>query len=387
MKLIGHSILSVACIFIALIGAMEMQRYFIGEPPIPKDLVVYSAAFHVVQQGLDPYFMPHLEPLESPWYPIGYGPCAFLNPPWFLTLFTPLLLISMPSLFLVWRVATVLATLFAAYLLIAPKKPDEWAALLALSLFNLPLSVCLHWGQLGGFIALGAALLLFGFHSRSACALALGILLSSVKPHSYLIFSIFVVTATFVRFSWKTTLRCICVVLAVLILTHLWSPQLFPGWLSSIFGEQTAGSQSIYVLWADTIGNLISFHLGYPQPHIALVAIFVCFVLLFGVMSVFKKWLPYEELLILLIPLSSAVAPHGGIHDRVLLPLLPLIYWRRLSYQMRLFNLVSLGLAQFVGSELIVSTGKFAATWWIPWFVAILIFVNIKAISRLRVQQ
>ncbi len=179
--------------YVALAAALLAEAAVLYPPPFNlTDYLVFWEAGHMFASGASPY---DLAQWQEPGARFG-GHLAYLAsnprgvpwpyPPWTVYLFVPFGLL--PPELGTWalHLASV-ATGIGAAILIARLVPwrSRWtyAAFLVLVATFQPLVIAARWGQFGGFLLLGVALVATALTSGGTLAYVLGALLLATKPH------------------------------------------------------------------------------------------------------------------------------------------------------------------------------------------------------------
>lgn len=363
-----------------LFGVSVVLRYLAPSETPPFDTVVYSTAYSVASQGLNPYDTALLAPLQDPWYPPGYGPCPFLNPPLLLSIFGPVLRLEISEVGWWWRVMSVVASLAGAFLLMGTLSARRVALATAVTLCNVPLWAALHWGQFGGFLLLAIAMCWKGLKSRSPFLLGFGLTLLACKPLTFYLFLLVVAFEMVYRFSLRKILLSVAIPVSGFLLAAVQFPVATKGWWKSGFGSQVGSDHSVFLFNTDTLGSLISYAVGYEKPSPAILSVVVLLSIVFTLYFCIRRKEQSERLLSLIIPISAIVTPYGWLHDRVVLAPLLLTYWGALDARGRTVLLLALIGLQSAAASVLGATGNLGSVWWYSWVVLLVLIVLRKSV-------
>lgn len=369
-----------------LITFLAIQKLipYLSSNFVLRDLIVYHCAILVALKGQNPYDVNLLGLLESAWYPTGYGPCPFLNPPIALLLLSLFSKISVYSMSILWNILSIVSVIWAAILIAKPNKIYSISSTIACALYNSPLLLVLHWGQLGAFMALGISLIWYSCWSINPFLFGLGITILLMKPQSYFLFILFAFYYAKKYFSLRQNILAMSFPTFSVICTIIFFPEACLGWIKSSFGSQAGTKESLFSFWSDTLGSMISYYCSFTSPNILLLFGVAGVSLLVFANIVYKKIISDRDLMIISLPLSAFLTPYGWMHDRVILCLLPLFYWRMLSAKFRIFYLLFIFLIQFLISYEVQMTGKMGAAWWFaPLCILVVIMLSKTSKSTL----
>ena len=353
--------------FLLIFGASVVVQYLSPREAIPFDTVVFSTAHSVALQGLNPYDTTLLAPLQAPWYPTGYGPCPFLNPPLLLLLFSPLLHLDVEVVGWWWRLSSVFASIVGALILVGRPTVRGYLFALATTLCNVPLWAALNWGQFGGFLTLAIALCWKGLRTRSPLTLGVGLTLFACKPLTFYLFLLFIALEVMRSFKVKEILIACAVPAAAFLVTAIRFPSAMVGWWASGLGSQSGSEHSVFLFNTDTLGSLLSYLLGYTTPVPTLLFLVVIISTILGLGIYFRCKASPDDGISFLIPLSAITTPYGWLHDRVILALLPIYYWGSLPSRTRILLVIGLGCLQSAAAVALSNSGNLGSVWWYSW--------------------
>ncbi|MBL7662827.1 DUF2029 domain-containing protein [bacterium] len=193
-----------------------------------NDFIEYWSAWHAYAAGLnpyDPYVMQATQRLVDPSIDV---PLMMWNPPWILTLFSPILSLSFSTAAILWLIVN-----FLIYLIAVRLYSNDKDALL-LSLLFAPFWHSMFVGQLGSFLALGAACIYRGLISRISILIAVGILFLSLKPHFCIPLAIFIFWKEFFHGDKAIVARTGLILLLMLLIICTHMIELLQAWNQAI---------------------------------------------------------------------------------------------------------------------------------------------------------
>jgi len=193
-------------------------------------------------------------------------------PPWTALLFVPFGAFPMEIGTWALHLAYLGSGLLAAILLARELPwPRPGLAAIAVALFAVfePFVIAARWGQFGGFLLLGIALLLIGLRSRRLAPLIAGALLLATKPHITALFAL-IAAAWLIRQRRRRDLAVTALALSVLVAVT-WVA--FPDWLA-VAGTGAGDRLSVVALFATTWSFAIALA-GPAWPLLAAVLVSV----------------------------------------------------------------------------------------------------------------
>lgn len=318
--------------------------------PYPNyDFIEYWSAFRLANQGLNYYDGVVMGAFQLE----NFGkevPTMMWNPPWLLSLMSPVLVLPFEQASSVWTWVNCCLYFLSAFLLTKSDAVDRRGlTFLLLALLYPPFWNCLEFGQVGAILLLGTSLFLHGVrHKQNICS-AFGLLFMSIKPHLFLLLFLFVFWQAIKRVSLVPILLaglfCLLASLPILISG---SPALLE-WLPAFISKDTSGAAIHPFSWVGaTPLSATRAYLGGEFARVVFVVPLAC-VALASIHWVRKRqWEITENYYLGVLTLGFLCSPFGWFFDLVaFLPLLTKISGVRVWVTLALFGVTFLFTSQY----------------------------------------
>ena len=158
------------------------------------------------------------------------------NPPWLVTLLTPVLSFSFLTSSAIWFAVNILFIALTGVLVQATyvdRLRRDPLVLVAMSLF-MPHISALYYGQLGLFFAVCVGVFLFGARRSSPALMGLGLVPLTVKPHLFYLAVIYLLYWIFSGRRWKVILWFVLGFGVLILATALQFPHAIQEWLAAL---------------------------------------------------------------------------------------------------------------------------------------------------------
>jgi hypothetical protein len=294
-----------------------------GSPPVTDvgnvDFIQYWAAHRLMRAGQDPYDSRLVLALERAQGLPGTEPQLGWNPPWLVTMMSPILALPMRASAMLWLGINIVFALLIGLLTTrtyrggAAMRP----ALLPAFFLFLPLIVNLHFGQVGLLLALSAAAFLYLVQRRRDFWGGLLLVPLTVKPHLTYLLVPLLVYWTLAGRRWRAPLGLLLGFVVLVACTNVRYPGSISAWMT---GMQTrAPTAYVAATLVGMVRLLLVFVTG-QLPRWPLVAIPGIALIAATVWLLWRRPRPdLRRLLPPLLALSLFTSPYGWLFDQCLL--------------------------------------------------------------------
>lgn len=199
-----------------------------------RDLIEYWAAFRLLDEN--PYDPARIFQIQNS---AGAGfadPLMMWNPPW-LPLLMPGINLPFNQAWLVWKLVNVTCWFMSGVVLMASCRAgrrQSTAPAVIFAAFSAPALLNLEMGQMGSFLTLGAALVIYGWSVGGALTFGLGALLLSVKPHIFLPLAAFFAVRVVVERRWRFAAVATLPTAVTVAFTCFRYPEAVPAWIAAL---------------------------------------------------------------------------------------------------------------------------------------------------------
>ena len=287
-----------------------------------QDFVQYWTAFHFFVQGQNPYDPAATQVLQCS---LGHDCNHVLiawNPPWFLILMAPVLLLPFSLAAKAWVFVGLVLGATSVFLVTRCYGSGPRVVLYAtVGIFiNMPMLLSLGYGQTGSLILFGCALLLHGrAKTKSNLQQAIALVILLLKPHLFLLVGVALLwdELTHNRFVLIAyTAGILILMIAALMLVN---PFVLQVWFDH-FGGSSAGAGVVGLTeWnTPTVSNYLRLAVKGPleeRADVLLIATPICAALLVAIWLWRGRTLCWRRVLPPLLVLSMWLAPYGWAYD------------------------------------------------------------------------
>lgn len=225
-----------ALIVLAVAGAWQLQALFAGKPELPIDFVCFWTAGRLNAEGRDPY---SVENVKAMLRFLGWDGTAIImwNPPWMLTLVTPIGLAPIEAACRIWmlvHLALLVASIFFLWKGFGGPARLWWVPQFIALTFT-PTIFLLGSGQVTMFVLFGlSGFLYFGRIYRPFCA-GLCVSLAATKPHLLAPFAAWLLVGSFSSsFARRIVLGGLLMGLAASLPPTLTNPHVWSQYLDTV---------------------------------------------------------------------------------------------------------------------------------------------------------
>jgi hypothetical protein len=286
------------------------------------DFIQYWSAHKLLLSGQNPYNPSLLYRVELEEGLSDRDPIMMWNPPWLVTLLTPVLSFNFLTSSAIWFTTNlVFITLTgllvqAAYMERLQRDP---LVLVAMSLF-MPHFSALYYGQLGLFFALCVGVFLLGARKCNSAVMGLSLVPFTVKPHLFYLVVIYLAYWIYRERRWRIVLWFAFGFGLLLLATAVQFPHAIQEWLAALKHPPTQWVVPTLV----GILRYTFFRLTGEVPAWPLFVVPGCAA--FGLVAWLSTRRSAPNLLCELpavLALSLFSAPYGWLHDQALLVVVP----------------------------------------------------------------
>lgn len=350
------------------------------------DAIEYWSAFHIWDSGLNPYNDLLIQEYQSK-VNINNETLMMWNPPWLLSLFSPVL--SIPS-FLdfarIWFISSLCAYIFGAYYLIhsiIPEYKSDFSLWILLLCFA-PLLTTLSVGQIGTWLFLGTSLIIGGIINKNSGSVLLGSILLSLKPHLFLVFIFISLIQLIKTRNWKLLAFFLLGPILVAIATELYSADSVTiSWIKAIYGITPITLAPSPQKWITTTIPSVISELFSPS-NIAIKnyisSLFFLFSLVISFYTTLKITFPAALSISILI--SIPLGPFGWLYDYTILSTCIIIAWPIIRNNYEYLALISISLLILLFSCILLIQRLDQALLPLLITISILIWINFKMSSN-----
>lgn len=279
------------------------------------DYIAYWSAYKIAHDGGDPYDTDKLLAVQQAIGSPNALPQQFWNPPWTLTLLSPVLQLPFSLSVTIWFLFNLslvfLISVFSWKLsTTAPLKPGP--CFLSGTLF-VPVWFCLQGGQLSLLIAIGVIGAIFALSKKQDFLAGILLVLSAQKPHFVYLVLLALVWWILQHKRWKVVFSFTLSFILLLILGYIDTPSAYtfwrPGEVSPVHWQSATLVTFVRLFFAQITGVVPTWPM-YAMPMLGAV-ILVYFLL--------QQNLDWNRLLAPLLCFSLLTAPYAWLFDQAVL--------------------------------------------------------------------
>jgi len=282
------------------------------------DFVEYWSAARLNATGGNPYSPEQLLPLQQQ---AGWDedrPIPMWNPPWTLTLVTPLALLSFPVARLLWlglHLAIMLCCADWLWRHYGGPRSHRWLAW-AVAMSFCPTLIVMHMGQVGPLMLLGSVAFLRFANSRHAWLAGAALVLVAVKPHLVYLVWVAILLWGIHRRRWAVFAGAGLAATATTAAALWLNPSLLQQYREAM--AQRLASETLDYL-APTLGALLRLALGERRSWVQYLPTALGLVWFVPYWLTRRRTWDWAEELPLLLLVSYTTALYGWLGDQVIL--------------------------------------------------------------------
>jgi hypothetical protein len=355
--------------------ALRLPHLFISEAPFSfgsLDLIAYWAATQAFLDGLDPFQSATLYKYQVIAAPAMPMPQVFLNPPWSLPVFFPLLSFSFQASRASWLIANLLAygisirLSYKLFLANTDIRRDTMAITTIAALGYLPWLLLVSIGQVSAlqlcFFLVGLTYLRKNWDVAAGAAFGL----CAIKPHLFVVPAAMLALIAIKQRRYRLILSTLGCISILIVSTYLVQPNIFRYWLSTDSAVSTSYTSAL-------LDNILPYtdwqYAEKPKWHgIALLAVGVI-VLTFLYSKRLRCSSNQLDALIQYTPgmlaFSVALSPYFWLYDAILV--LPLLVVALSHSSSKLSAVVFQSVPQLTGIFVLLFGFSMNSFWWFPW--------------------
>lgn len=279
------------------------------------DYIAYWSAYQIAHDGGDPYDTENLLKVQQAIGSPNAFPQQYWNPPWTLTLLSPVLQLPFNFSVSIWFLLNLLLMLLLTVMswklsTSAPLRPGP--CFLSGALF-VPVWFCLQGGQLSLLIAVGIIGAIFALSKKQDFLAGILLLLAVQKPH--FIYLVLLALAWWIlqHKRWKVVFSFVCSFILLLILGYLDTPSAYmfwrPGEVSPIHWQSATLTTFVRLFFAHLSGTVPTWPM-YVMPILGAAGL-ISFLL--------QHRLDWNKMLAPLLCFSLLTAPYAWLFDQAVL--------------------------------------------------------------------